>query len=139
MRFARPRRALEDERILPLINVVFLLLIFFMVAGRLSAGDPFAVIPPRSVSEGLAKDRDLVLLVGREGRLALNGKETDLASLKDALADAVNDPAEQRVHIKADGRAVATMLVEVMEHLREAGVTRLTLLTLPSPATGSPE
>ena len=30
----------EDDRILPLINVVFLLLIFFMLAGKLSASDP---------------------------------------------------------------------------------------------------
>ena len=38
---SRPRPG-EDERILPLINVVFLLLIFFMLAGRLAVSDPFA-------------------------------------------------------------------------------------------------
>ena len=51
MRFEPPRPRNEDERILPLINVVFLLLIFFMLAGRLSASDPFQVEPPRSSAD----------------------------------------------------------------------------------------
>ncbi|MCG8693196.1 MAG: biopolymer transporter ExbD, partial [Minwuiales bacterium] len=54
-------RRSDDDRILPLINVVFLLLIFFMLAGRLSAGDPFRVDPPASVSADPAEQRDLVV------------------------------------------------------------------------------
>ena len=50
MRFEPPRPRNDEERILPLVNVVLLLLIFFMLAGRLAASDPFEIAPPRSAS-----------------------------------------------------------------------------------------
>jgi biopolymer transport protein ExbD len=71
--FRAPRRRLdEDERILPLINVVFLLLVFFMVAGRLTAGDPFPIDPPESASEGSPPEGRLIAF-GPNGELALDG------------------------------------------------------------------
>ena len=49
MQFRRPTRKPDsEERVLPLINVVFLLLIFFMLAGRLSEAELFEVTPPES-------------------------------------------------------------------------------------------
>lgn len=136
MRFdrTRPRRA-EEERVLPLINVVFLLLIFFMLAGKLSASDPFEVAPARSASEGLVETPDMLVLVGAGGQLALDGDILDQAALKAAiaerLADASGSAAPARVRLKADGGAEATRVVAVMEALREAGVERLNLLTVP--------
>ena len=96
MRFEPSRPKNDEERILPLINVVFLLLIFFMLAGKLSAD----VLDLPAFKASLA------------GRLAAQGKV--------------------RVRLKADGRAEATRVVAVMELLREAGVKRLKLLTLPA-------
>ena len=131
MRFPRPQRRVEDERILPLINVVFLLLIFFMVAGRLTVQDPFVVTPPKSASDGPSESIGLLILVGTDGRLALNGEELKLPALTRALAGMAQDPADLKVRVKADGRAEATLLIEILEHLRDAGVSQVTLLTLP--------
>ena len=50
MRFEQSRRNAGEERMLPLINVVFLLLIFLILSGRLSSVDPFQTEPPRSAS-----------------------------------------------------------------------------------------
>ena len=130
MRFAHSRRRNEDERILPLINVVFLLLIFFMLAGRFSASDPFEVEPPRSVSQGAATERDILVLVGADGRLALDGEIIEAAALGAAVADRLSPDKEMRLWLKADGSAEATRVVEVMELLRAAGAERLRLLTV---------
>jgi biopolymer transport protein ExbD len=131
MRFesARPRN--DEERILPLINVVFLLLIFFMLAGRLAANDPFEVSPPLSSSAGLVEAQDLLVLVGADGRLALDGKVLDAATLKAAVSERLRVAADTPVWLKADGHAEATQVVMVMEVLRQAGVARLRLLTVP--------
>ncbi len=131
MRFAPPRPKSDDERILPLINVVFLLLIFFMLAGRLAASDPFQIAPPESASEGASAARDLVVLVGADGRLALDGAVMDEAALRTALADRLSAGEDMKLHLKADGNAQATRVVAVMELLREAGVEKLKLLTVP--------
>ena len=116
MRPTRLRRKDDDERILPLINVVFLLLIFFMLAGHLAASDPFEIAPPRSASD--------------DGRLALDGVEIEEAGLVALVAVRVAESASLRVQFKADGRSDATQAVAIMEQLREAGVKRLKLLTV---------
>ncbi|MEQ8397489.1 biopolymer transporter ExbD [Thalassobaculum sp.] len=127
----RTRAANEDDRVLPLINVVFLLLIFFMVVGSLSATDPFAIAPPQSSNGEPGDPKDIVLLIGTDGRLALDGRVLEAASLKSAMTERLVDAPAQEVHVKADGAAAATEVVGVMETLRAAGVERVRLMTVP--------
>lgn len=130
MRFEPPRPRNDEERILPLINVVFLLLIFFMLAGRIAANDPFEVAPPRSASEASAGPRDMLVVMDADGRLALNGVVMGRAALKESVAERLDADQPARVRLKADNRAEAARVVAVMETLREAGVDRLQLLTV---------
>jgi len=138
VRFDRPRPRndprKEEERILPLTNVVFLLLIFFMLAGRLAASDPFDVAPPHSLSEGSPESEELLVLIGADGRLALDGEPIEAGALEAAVAGrlAGSEGARRQVRVKADGGAEATQVVAVMERLREAGVERLELLAVPA-------
>lgn len=121
----------NDDQILPLINVVFLLLIFFMVVGSLSATDPFRIEPPRSVNGGAGDPKDLILLIGADGRLALDGAVVEAAQLQGAVAGRLQSLAHPEVHVKADGGAEASAVVKVMETLRRAGVERIRLMTVP--------
>jgi biopolymer transport protein ExbD len=126
MRLARPAAAPAAENILPMINVVFLLLIFFMLAGALRVADPFEIVPP-AAHGGEPADAGLVeLLIDRDGRAWLDGAPAADAEIAAAIA------RERRgdLRIKADGRAEAARIVAIMELLRRAGVERLTLLTL---------
>lgn len=131
MRFARLRAKNDDDRILPLINVVFLLLIFFMLAGRIAAVDPFNIAPPNSASEGKVESHDLVVLLGADGRLALNGEEMDEATLVRRIEAVLRDGNAGPLRLKADGTVEATTVVAVMELLRDAGASSLHLLTVP--------
>ena len=134
MSLVRQRPKNEDDRILPLINVVFLLLIFFMLAGRLAATDPFQIDPPVSASEGLVTVEDLLVQVGVDGRLALNGEEMGEDALGAAVAERIseNGAAPAPVRLKADGTVEAARVVAIMEILRGAGVESVQLLTLPA-------
>ncbi|MCR9070520.1 MAG: biopolymer transporter ExbD [Alphaproteobacteria bacterium] len=126
------RRSNEDDRILPLINVVFLLLIFFMLAGRLSPGDPFRIDPPVSINAGKVEIDDLLVQVGADGRLALNGEETTLLALEPAISAHLKAGLPATVRLKADGAVAASEVIAIMELLREAGVDSLKLLTVPA-------
>jgi len=128
MRFATPIRRSETENTLPLINVVFLLLIFFMVTGRLSESDPFVVMPPQSSSEVPPGERDLVMHIHADGRMALDGRAVALEDLAAEVARLLPDGGA--VRLKADGDADAILVVGAMEALRDAGVERLNLLTV---------
>lgn len=134
MRFEPPRPKNDDERILPLINVVFLLLIFFMLTGRLATTDPFQIEPPRSAAEGATEAQEAVILVGADGRLALDGEMMDEPALKQAVGVLLKADPDVLIRLKADGRAEAAEVVGIMELLRDAGAERLKLLTVPEAA-----
>ena len=113
-----------------MINLVFLLLIFFMLAGALRTPDPFDVEAPAARGQPTAAGRDAVVLIGREGRLAFDGVETDAKGLGEAVSAQAGREPGLVVLLKADGRAPTERVVEVMELMRDAGVKRLRLLSL---------
>ncbi|KZD04865.1 ExbD/TolR family protein [Oceanibaculum pacificum] len=132
----RPARQREegDEGVIPLINIVFLLLIFFMLAGKLTQADPFQVTPPPSASTDLPEAVPNTILVGADGQLAFAGKPVELEALAEVLAGEVKTQqpmAEDAppLRLKADQEADAGRVIQVMETLRAAGVEKLLLLT----------
>jgi biopolymer transport protein ExbD len=128
MRLRRPTKRNETENTIPLINVVFLLLIFFMLAGKLGQQDPFPLTPPTSQSERAPTERPVTVYVGPDGKTALGNEIVAL----DALESAVRDRLAQgtsAVRLKTDKGAEANRVIEVMDALRRAGVKRVTLLT----------
>lgn len=137
MRVQPPRPKNEDERILPLINVVFLLLIFFILTGKLTAIDPIEVTPPRSASEGVIDVQELVVVIGANGDLAFDGELISQASLPNAVAERLGGDRAAQVWLKADSGADSVQVIAVMEILHEAGVERLKLLTAPVALNGA--
>lgn len=137
MRITKPqnqnsrRKGNDDEAVMPLINIVFLLLIFFMIAGKLSAADPFEISPPASSSSVNAETGPLTLLVGQNGELALNGDVLEEKDLQAELSARLAADPDLVLRIKADGGAKATDVIEIMEIIRDAGSQELNLLTLP--------
>ena len=65
------RSTVSDNNLIPMINVVFLLLIFFMVAGIVRISDPLPLRPPESVGDNLVFAQT-VLYVAADGTLMLD-------------------------------------------------------------------
>ena len=120
----------EDEGILPLINVVFLLLIFFIIVGSFSQVDPFTIEPIVSDATEALEETPLVIHMGAEGQLAIGEHNISMEQLPEELQAIVGDTVPETMWIKAHGAADATRLVLLMEQLRSAGVKRLHLLTI---------
>lgn len=127
---ARPRRRDDDEsNLIPLINVVFLLLIFFMLAGRLARPDPADLTPPESGSAETVT-AGWALLIDAAGQFTVDGEPLAAAGLEAWLQTRLSDPATGPLQVKADARLEATQLITVLERLRAAGVEELQLLTV---------
>ena len=116
----------------PMIDVVFIMLIFYMVAGRPTLPDPFEIDPPLSASEGLLDPQELLVVVGADGRLALDGTVMPDDSLKSSVVERLSVNESLEVRLKADAQVQATRVITVMELLRDAGVEQLKLLTVPA-------
>jgi len=130
MHFPAPRPDQTEERILPLINVVFLLLIFFMLAGSLSVSEPFEVKPPVARSAGELERDSLTILMGADGRMALNNEVLTQAELLARVRTTLATQPQTRIALKADGRLAGNRLVRFTQALYAAGVQRLQLVTL---------
>ena len=125
----RRRRQVDDEsRILPLINVVFLLLIVVMLASQLNEFEPFQIEPPYSDIGIQPEIRDVTILMDASGRLAINGSVIEPEELRSEIAARILDGTVNQVRLKADGAAVATQVISIMTLLRDAGVETLHLL-----------
>lgn len=131
MHFPDRRPDQSEERILPLINVVFLLLIFFMVTGTLSIAEPFDVKPPRSQSQVKDEPDVLVILMAGDGRIALNNHEMTEAELFDQIASHLQNNPQTLIALKADGQLPANQMVRFTQVLYGIDVKKLRLLTKP--------
>lgn len=128
---ARPgARKSDEERILPLINVVFLLLIFVMVSSSLSAPDPFNTVPPISQSAGEADPGIARVIIAADGRLALEGEELELEALLARMRELSREDRKLSIQVQADGSSDSLRVVEVLEGLRELGVEQVKLITM---------
>ncbi|AHF05094.1 biopolymer transporter ExbD [Marichromatium purpuratum 984] len=132
MKFAhRPQRPNGDDQLIPLINVIFLMLIFFMLAGRIAPSDPLEIEPPHSTEapEALApQPEQRTLLIAADGALALDGTALDTAALQQRLAAWHQAVPNGELRIKADARLRSRQLQETLTLLRELGIEHITLL-----------
>lgn len=127
MRLPSPKPPETGENLIPLINVIFLLLIFFMLAGQMALPSPFPVQPP-AARLGVEPEGEPKLLIAADGRLALNGEPVTLEALP-ARLKAAGVGRDRPLRIKADGALSSERLLGVGRRLREAGVDRVTLIT----------
>lgn len=132
-----PRRA-PAENMLPMINVVFLLLIFFLISAQLAPPEPFPVEPPLAEAEDPA-DGTFTLFLSSEGTLGFRDAEGDEAAVaalvteRDeycAAAACEGEGAEAPVLVlRADAAVPAEAVARLMPVLGEAGFTSLSLVT----------
>lgn len=125
----RSRGADPEAGILPLINVVFLLLVFFMVVGRLGPSDPFVIQATVSATEGAEEREEPLVVLDAEGRIALDGVEMERELLLETARARIANGGSTRMRLKADGRVEALEAAGLLAELRAAGVTEALLLT----------
>lgn len=123
MDLSDPPRRPRGESIVPMINVVFLLLIFFLMTSRLAEPEPFEVTPPDAALES-EPEAEPVLFIRADGRLHYGGHEGDaaLTALAAASADA------PKVQLRADAQLEASALARILRRLAEAGLSHAELV-----------
>lgn len=127
------RNAANDDNMVPLINVVFLMLVFFMVAGQIQKADPIAVMPPHSINDNRAvTDPSIEIVLGTDGSLYVDDVLFSIddvqAYLEQQFASAPDKEAFW-VQIKADGSISLEKLRPVFNQVRLAGLTKVSLAT----------
>ncbi|MAC41869.1 MAG: hypothetical protein CMJ05_08795 [Pelagibacterales bacterium] len=116
--------------LVPLINIVFLLLIFFMLSGTLAKTDLFEVSPPKSNTSSSAEAPEFVILISDDSKIALDNQPIKIKDLETILAKILETTNIEEILIKADGNAKAGILSTVIKHIRNVGIKRAAIVTL---------
>ena len=134
------KSALESIPMTPLIDVVFLLLIFFLVATTLSEEERQMSVKLPSASEAqplVSRPRELVVNIDASGRYFIGGERVELVRLEGVLQSvAVNNPGRGSVIFRADKRCQWEFVVAAMNACNKAKITDYRVTTLPGEATG---
>lgn len=111
----------------PLIDVVFILLIFFMLASSFLDWRAIELNAPKEAAAGSSMEGALLIEV-REDGLRLSGVAVSPDELAERVGQRLAAKPEQRVLVMPDGGVPLQAAVEVLDRLSGAGVTELSLI-----------
>jgi len=131
MKLSRPIRRTPPETIVALIDVVFFLLVFFMLVGRMDATAPFDVLPPIAVSGADMPGGGITLSVSATGDLALDGVVLPLDRAFEELAARLDGAPETLVRINADRAARLRDVLPLSARAEALGARRVVLVLTP--------
>lgn len=116
----RQRRPLLSIELSPLIDCVFLLLIFFMLSSTMLAPAIDLDLPDAAIASDV-QSPEMVVTVDRRGRVLLNGRELRMGELSERLAPLVSGSRRKVVTYRGDARSDHATFVRVLEAARAAG------------------
>ncbi len=120
----------ETENILPLINVVFLLLIFFVLSGVVTRPELFEVSPPESISDQELDQEPIQILLSKDGKLAHGEESITTQQFQRLISHAKQNYSNTLLQIKADQGVEMQKIFEIMEIIKAARYENFQLLTL---------
>ena len=132
MQFRRPSKPNVGINIAPLVDVVFLLVIFFAVTTTFLETAGLRLELPASTSTAKREVRVLTVSLARDGQLSLDGDSVERGQLADRLRRALEEREQKSVLLRADARAQHGEVVRVMDLIRAAGATGLTVDARPA-------
>ena len=125
------KRHIELEKgqldIAPLIDVVFLLLIFFMLTSSFIVPQGIKVNLPNAISSKLLPKEDLVIYITEKGTAMIDDKKLGLKKLKGRVKTAAE--TNSHISIKADKNTPLGKVIEVWDLCRDAGIRNLNIAT----------
>ncbi len=133
MNFRSESRQDVELNITPLIDVVFLLLIFFMVSTTFERESEINITLPEASKELTeAKPDAISVAIDSQSRIYVNGRaliNSQLSTIKQAIYEALGNLTDVPIIISADAERNHQSVVKVMDAARQLGLVRITFAT----------
>jgi len=132
----RTQTALSDINVTPLVDVVFVLLIIFMVtAPVLQSGIEVNVPHTRTVKE-ITEER-LVISIDKSQRVFLGNDPININQIGPTLKQKIRDPRHQAIYLRSDEDVPFGAFATVMDAIKQAGISNVSIVTQPIDSNGS--
>lgn len=127
MEFIRPRKPSLSLDMAPLIDIVFQLLIFFMLSSSF-ATPSMRLDLPKAVSQDEHPQEEILVSIDSAGEVYLNSRKTELSTLRGELSREIQASAQKAVSVRGDKDMPYRYFVEVMDMARQAGAGKINIL-----------
>jgi biopolymer transport protein TolR len=133
-RAGHTQTALAEINITPLVDVVLVLLVIFMItAPVLQSGIQVAVPKTKTVRE-ITQQRTVVT-IDKDQQVFLNDKPVNLNDLPNILRSQSTDTTNQVIYLRADEKVPFGAFATVMDAVKQAGITNVSIVTQPAEST----
>jgi biopolymer transport protein ExbD len=138
MKFQNRQPEPASMQLAPMIDIVFLLLIFFIVTWQFTRSETELSVSVPTAQEGAEPERqqgEIVISVLAEGTLRVEGITVNLDQLLAKLSEIAKQHENQPVRIRGDGKVEYQRIVEVIDTCQKAGIGNISFATQrPSPS-----
>lgn len=119
---------ISEINVTPFVDVVLVLLVIFMVTASFMVNKGVKVeLPQAGTAEQLKEQSTLNVLVKRDGSLFLDGRSISTAELQNLGKQALQSSKKVVVGISADKGVIYSSVVEVMDSMRQSGISDFAL------------
>jgi biopolymer transport protein ExbD len=111
----------------PLIDMMFILLIFFVVTTSFVRETTVAIQRPKAATATVQPNAEVIVTISADEQVWLNNAPVDIRLLRTRLSESGNNDPKTSAIILADSKTQTGLLIEVMDQLRLAGFTNISV------------
>lgn len=127
MQLDRPRRKPAMLGLTPLIDMIFLLLLFFLLGSDFVRFTQSQLAPPRGAGGNDGVSQAVIIALAANGGVQWNGAALGEDALARKTGEAVSRDAEQLFVVMPEGQAAVQTIVTLLDKMHAAGATQVTL------------
>jgi biopolymer transport protein ExbD/biopolymer transport protein TolR len=124
--FFRPQ---SEINVTPLVDVMLVLLIIFMITAPVLTAGMKVQLPQAQAARPLDPKEPVVVVVGRDGQLAVGDKKVAAADLLQLVKLKLGADLNRVVHLRGDKEVAYGRMVEVLDQLASNGITHIAIVT----------
>jgi biopolymer transport protein ExbD/biopolymer transport protein TolR len=132
------RSSLAEINVTPLVDVVLVLLIIFMISAPVLQSGIEVSVPKTTTVKEITQQR-LVLTINRNQDVFLGDQLVNVHELTQKLHQLSADPVHQVIYLRADENVPFGVFATVMDSVKQAGITNISIVTQPLEAKASTE
>jgi len=127
----RYKQTTREPGMMPMINVVLLLLTFFLVAGSIEKFEVLHVDLPVAKNGKMLNDGQVVVVLGSQKEILVNDEFVSPGTFTQTMKEQLKDNTGKIISLRADERLPATFMIAIMNQIKSAGGTNISLITTP--------
>ncbi len=125
-------RLMADINVTPFVDVMLVLLIIFMVTAPMMIQGVNVSLPETTAAPLISEKEHLLVTIDKDNKIYINDYPVTPDFLKDKLENILTGRSEPTVYLRADKRIPYGTVMYVMSEMKEAGVDKLGMVTVPT-------